>query len=102
MSEEFETVETTNAVCSLLYKAIRDTETTKKVVNHEEVQKMLDLYKEECKNAKNISSLVVDIMNAKSVLKEFEKNNYTIEEVKQNIKQVMRDSEIKLVEEQVR
>ncbi|MGN1208497.1 MAG: hypothetical protein ACI4TI_03410 [Christensenellales bacterium] len=102
MSEEFETVETTNAVCSLIYKAIRDTEASQQPANHQTVQKMLDLYKEECKNAKNISSLVVDIVNAKSVLQEFEKNNYTIEEVKQSVKQVMRESEIKLVEEQLR
>ena len=97
-----ENIETDSAVCALIYKAIRDTETKSSKVNYITVQNMLNLYRQSCEGVKDISSLVVDINSAIDVLGQFKNSDYTIEEVKKITKDSIDPSSVKLVEDQLK
>lgn len=98
-----DSIETNSAVCAILYKAIRDSETKFSFADYNMVQKMLSFYKDSCLEAKkDMNSLIVDINAAQDVLQEFKESDYTISEVKNIAKDNIDPSNVKMVEDMLK
>ena len=104
MTKNSDILEIESPVCALIFRAIRDSEKRSKtsIISYSDVQNVLSYYKDACVGQKDISSLVVDIDRAKSVLTQFKASDYSIMQVKKITEDAIEPSQKKLIEEQIR